>query len=145
MEVLKLLIHGLGLAGINFAAVLLGFAVYFLLRPAPQLAVQLPVAIAASILGFALWVYISKVLFAARAMLEGWKDYLGVYLAAWLWSPLIFVPLHYLGTGYVTAFSNVIALWAFQAPVNLVALGIIYLCYNHGNRVSWLPAGPGAG
>lgn len=145
MKALKSVIHGLGLAGINFVAVLLGFGVYYLLRPVPQLAAQLPVAVIASILGFALWIYFSKALFDTRAMLSDWRDYVGIYLATLLWSPLIFVPLHYLGTGYVTAFSNVMALWAFQVPVNLIALGISHLCYNHANRVSRLPASPGAG
>jgi len=145
MKALKSIIHGLGLAGINLGSVLLGFAVYVLLRPAPQLAVQLPVAVIVSVLGFALWDHLGKVWFAESAALRGWKEFGGVYLTALLWAPLIFVPLHYLGRGYVTAFSNVTAFWAFQLPVNIIVLGGVCVWYAHGNRVNRLPASPGAG
>ncbi len=143
MKALKMVVHGLGLAGINLGSVLLGFAFYRVLRPASQLVAQLPVAVAVSIVGFVLWYQLSLVRLGDRARLRGW-ELVQVYLTALLWNPLIFVPLHYLGTGYVTAFSNVTAFWAFQLPVNAVALGFVHVLYTHGTRHQHLSTGPGA-
>ncbi len=45
-----------------------------------------------------------------------------MYLLAFLWGPIVFTPLHYLGRGYLTSFANLTGLWLFQLPTNLLVL-----------------------
>lgn len=40
---------------------------------------------------------------------------------ALLCAPVVFIPMHYVTQGYLTAASNIVAIWIFQAPVNIVA------------------------
>jgi len=45
-----------------------------------------------------------------------------VFLLAFVCAAVVFVPMHYVSEGYVTAAGNVAALWAFQLVANSIAL-----------------------
>ncbi len=115
-------LHGLVLTIINITGVLVGFGAYHLLKPANQIAIQVPVAATVCIIGFVSWNAFSQRLpFKGLAKPRG-GELLWVYLAALLWNPVLFVPLHYLTQGYLTSFGNILGLWLFQIPVNLLAI-----------------------
>lgn len=46
---------------------------------------------------------------------------------------LIFVPLHYVSQGYLTSIGNILGIWFFQVPVNLLAI-----LAAHKLRGTWL-------
>lgn len=112
--------HGGVLTAVNIVSILVAFGVYYFLRPINQVLVQAPLAALFSLIGFAAWIWLSARLPVLRV--QGRRDWIGIYAAALLWTPLLFMPLHFATQGYVSSFDNVLALWAFQAPVNLLAV-----------------------
>ncbi len=115
-------LHSAVLAFINIAAILAGFAAYHLLKPADQITIQVPVAAALSVAAFSGWMAVSCRVAPGRLQASGSKDALWIYALALVWAAVVFVPVHFVTQGYVTAFSNVVALWAFQLIVNAVAV-----------------------
>ena len=122
MKTLRLLVHSLALALIDIGAVLTGFALYTLVRPVPQRAVQIPVAVLIAAGSFLLWSLAVGRWSGRRLSLSGVGELAGTWLLTLLWTPTLFVPLHYLGRGYLTSWANIWNLWLFQMPVNILAL-----------------------
>jgi hypothetical protein len=116
------LLHGLALAAINVAAVLVGFALYKISGVANQLTVQIPVAVLISGAAFALWYVGARRVGGERFLLRGPSSYVWTYVLALAWLPALFVPLHYVTQGYLTSFANIYYTWLFQAPTNVAAL-----------------------
>lgn len=116
------LLHGGVLAVADIAGVIAGFTVFYVLRPAPQLAIQVPVAMLLTAAAFTLWSLAAAHLRAARWSLGGPAGFAWTYATAFIWSPIIFVPFHYVTQGYWTTFANLAALWRYQAGANLLAL-----------------------
>lgn len=114
-------IHGLALALVNLASVVAGFVAFRASGSGRQMAVQIPVALAVSVIAFVIWVWLTR-RYSFGWRRQDWRSRLGVFGLAMLWAALIYAPLHLLTQGYVTALSNVVALWAFQVPANCAAL-----------------------
>ncbi len=57
-----------------------------------------------------------------------------IYFSALIWTPVIFVLLHYLTQGYLTSFGNILAIWLFQLPVNLISIIAAYLIVKAGKN-----------
>ncbi len=122
MKALKqAVVHGAVLAVMDILAVLLGFVVYVMVRPAPQLMVQVPVAGAAVVVLFVLWVLAIENREPGSSEPRRWEWVL-IGLGSLVMAPIFFVPLHYIGRGHLTGWGNLISLWIFQVPVNIVAL-----------------------
>jgi len=111
----------------NIGAIYCGFIIYHLLKPANQIAVQLPVAVILSISGFVIWNLFLRINFFKKFTIKEKHEFIYIYFAALLWVPLIFVPLHYVSQDYLTSFGNIIAIWIFQLPVNLISIVAAYL------------------
>jgi len=111
----------------NIGAIYCGFIIYHLLKPANQIAVQLPVAVILSISGFVIWNLFLRINFLKKFTIKEKHEFIYIYFAALLWVPLIFVPLHYVSQDYLTSFGNIIAIWIFQLPVNLISIVAAYL------------------
>lgn len=145
---LRAILHGLVLCGINLLSVGIGFGVYRWLRPARQTAIEVPVAAVFSVGLFLLWIGLVRHpgLPAARRRfaLRSGKEHAGAFAASLLWQPALFVPIHYATQGYWTALSNLIALLAFQIPVNLLAVGIASAVSLRGDAGDETP-GPAGG
>ncbi len=122
MKTIRLLLNSLALSLIDIGAVLAGFGIYTLARPAPQRAVQIPVAALIAVLSFVLWSLLAEQWSRQRLSLRAISEPAGTWLLALLWTPTLFVPLHYLGRGYLTSWANIWNLWLFQMPVNILAL-----------------------
>ncbi|MBI4788510.1 MAG: hypothetical protein HY782_15875 [Chloroflexi bacterium] len=56
--------------------------------------------------------------------MQGRNDWLAVFCASLIWTPIIFTPLHLFTQGYFTAIGNIVATWLSQIPVNLVAIAV---------------------
>lgn len=115
-------LHSAVLGLINVAAILGGFAAYHLLKPADQIMVQVPVAAALSVAAFSGWLGVSCRVAPQKLQVRGSRDALWIYALALVWAAVVFVPVHFITQGYVTAFSNLVALWGFQLIVNAVAV-----------------------
>ena len=121
--------HSIKLAFIDLGGILVGFMVYHLSGAHDQLAVQVPVAVVFTVIGFATWLWMT------RRTRIGWsraafRQYVLVFLLAFVWAAVVFIPLHYFTQGYVTAWSNVTVMWTFQAPTNLLALLVAHRMFT---------------
>ena len=130
MNVARIVFHALVVVIVNLVCILLGFGLWSGLRaaiaPLPQIPVQAAVGAALSILVSFLWmVWFPRLRWPAMQP-RGAREYAGLLLASLLWTPVLFYPLHYLTQGYVAQFSNVLSIWAFQLPVNALALWLAY-------------------
>lgn len=118
----RLLLHSLVLAIVNLCGIWLGFVVYSLVRGPGQIAVQLPIAFIVTVGAFVAWIMIVAARGPRRLRFGGGSEARWIFGLSLPWAAVVFVPLHYLTQGYLTAFSNVAALWLFQAAANLVAV-----------------------
>ena len=122
MKTLRLLLHGFVLAFTNIACIIVGFGIYQLFRPANQIAIQAPSAAFLCVVVFSLWSWSVRRLTGQILSLQGRGEFAGTFLLALLWCPTIFIPLHYIGRGYLTSFANIWATWLFQVPTNILTL-----------------------
>lgn len=127
MKVFRIGLHSLVLTLTDIVAILFGFWMYKLVLiqlPVNQIAVQAPVALVFCVLAFAVWSWLVRRL-VNRLALRDRDEYLWTYIAALLWSPAIFVPLHYVTQGYLTDIGNIIGLWVFQSLANIATLALV--------------------
>ena len=118
----RVVVHSLVLAVSNICAILAGFVVYVLARPADQLHVQIPVAVAMTLALFAVWSLVTQRGAWTGLRFERLSEGLWVYLGAFPCAGVLFAAVHYGTQGYLTSWRNVAMLAAFQAVVNVVAV-----------------------
>lgn len=122
MKKIGILLHGAVLSLINLVSILTAYALYKMIQPPNQIIFQVPVAMALTLVGYMLWYLMIRNRYPQLMYLcRSWELAL-VYGGSLVIGALLFIPLHYLTQGYLTAFTNILALWAFQAPVNLLTL-----------------------
>jgi hypothetical protein len=123
MKMIRIGLHSFVLVVADIAGIGGGALAAFRVLGAPnQVWLQLPIAVALSVVCFWAWVFSLRVLGLKRVRPVGAKE-LGACLAAsLLWAPLVFVPLHYFTQGYLTGIGNLVALAVYQLPINAVAL-----------------------
>jgi len=84
--------------------------------------VQIPAAVLIVVGSFLLWALAVRRRIGRRLWLIGGAELAGIWLLALMWTPTLFVPLHYLGRGTLTSWANIWNLWLFQMPVNAAAV-----------------------
>jgi len=124
MRVGLAILHGFALAVITLVAMAAGFAVYNMVGLRNQIAVQVLTAGVACVVVFAAWGFVVHKLSRGRLSLADLKELGVAYVAALLWAPVLFVPVHYATQGYLTGFGNILSTWLFQVPFNLLALTV---------------------
>jgi hypothetical protein len=129
------IVHATVLVLANLAGILGGFIAFWLASTTNQLAVQLPIAVLVTLTTFLLWIRLVDRRGPARLRFLGLRDGVWTYGLAPVIAAIVFVPLHYVLEGYVTAFSNVVALWTFQLVVN--ALVIVLAVRMTGRTSTW--------
>jgi hypothetical protein len=135
MNAKRIALHSFIMAGLDFASILMAFGLYKILGPRNQILFQAPVAGLLCVVAFVLWDVLQAHLLAWSLLSR--REYLLTYLATFFWFPPIFYPLHYLTQGYLADFGNITATWAFQAPVNALALLAAWGIERHyGERVA---------
>ena len=141
IKILRVGLHGVVLAVGCLASILVGFGIYHLLRttwPVEQLLIQAPVAMLTLIMGFTAWyLVISRIPLLQRFRLVGWGEFIAVYIVSLTFTPLIFLPLHYLTQGYISSMDNILSILYFQIPTNFITLlAAIYMV----RQPDWLTA-----
>jgi hypothetical protein len=132
MKSLRIGLHSAALVLADLAGILGGFVVFKALHFASfeQIIVQLPVAAALSMLLFWLWSFSLKVFGGARLLLPDLPELLLVLVASVFLAAAVFVPLHFFTQGYLTSIDNLVLLALYQAPVNLIALCLVWILQN---------------
>ena len=118
----RIVTHGIVLAAVTIGSISVGFAVYRLLGLFNQIAVQVLVAGVVCVAAFALWGLLSHRGSGGRLSIADLKELGTVYATALVWTPVLFVPLHYVTQGYLTSFGNILGIWLFQLPFGLLSL-----------------------
>ncbi len=122
MKTLRIAVYGLVLLFANLAGVFIGFLAYHALDAKDQIGIQVPVAALISILLYVAWVLILRSLPFKNLMLQETREHVLVGPCSLFWNPVVFIPLHYFTQGYVSSGGNIVALAAFQIPVNAIAI-----------------------
>ncbi len=120
MQTVKLILNALVIGALNLASFLIGFFIFKLSASGDQRLVQ---GAAAMIVGISL-VVIWLVLFRKFNRLQVEFDYIRIFLLVFVCTPVIFVPIHLVMSGYLTGIGNIIAIAAYQFPMNVLALAI---------------------
>ena len=126
---MKEIINSLIMTLTNLGSILLGFAIYYVSGSKNQIAVQVVSACILSILIFMFWHYLSYRFFR-KSVIENKKSLVLVYFLSLVWTPIIFIPLHYITQGYLTSWDNINGVWMFQVPTNALLL-LMYYRYNN--------------
>jgi hypothetical protein len=122
MKALRILLHGSALLASNMAGIVIGFFGYALMGAKNQVATQLPIAVLVSIGLYLSWLFVLRLRPFQSIRLNGYREYIYSGVASLLVGPIVFVPVHFLTQGYLTATGNLLALAAFQIPVNTIGI-----------------------
>ncbi len=136
MKVFRIVVHGLVLTLMNVLSILVGFGIYVLLKPDNQILLQAPAAALICLTLFTSWGLAVQNLRIGLLSVPRGSEALLVFLAAFVWAPLVFVPLHFLGRGYMTSFGNMVGLWLFQVPTNSLSLLAMTYFTRPGGRAA---------
>ena len=117
-RIIKLALNASVFSGINFAGITVGFYAYYFSGSGNQLMIQIPLAAVMSIAGVMVWL----LYFSRWHNLELETDAIYVFLLNFPCTAVLFTGLHYLFTGYLTAFSNITGLGMFAFIANVPAL-----------------------
>jgi hypothetical protein len=128
MKSLRIPLHSFVLAVANIIFIVVGFGIYQLLRPTNQIVVQASSATILCIFAFLFWSLSVRRLSGGSLSLVSRGDFRWTYVLALVWGVVIFVPLHYIGRGYLTSFANILGTWFFQVPTNFLALAAVKKC-----------------
>lgn len=113
-----LIVAAIAVSAMNLGSIGAGFWVYRLLEAPSQIIVQIPVAMVTGVVGVMLCCIGAN---RFLGLLPG-PDYMGVFLLAFPFAALIFTGIHFLFTGYLTSFGNIVGAWSVQFMENIVAL-----------------------
>ena len=116
----KLALSAFVFAGINFVGIAVGFLAYYVSGNPNQLLIQIPLAAVVSVGGVIVWL----LYFGRWHRLELEVDTICVFLLSFPAAAVLFTGLHYLFSGYLTAFGNIMALWVFAFLTNIPALAL---------------------
>ncbi|MEN8006381.1 MAG: hypothetical protein ABFS42_05165 [Candidatus Krumholzibacteriota bacterium] len=117
---MKLILNALVIGALNLASFLIGFWIFSLSARGEQRLIQGTAAMVVAVLLVASWL----VLFRKFNRLQVEFDYIRVFLLVFVCTPVLFVPVHYVITGYLTGIGNILAVAAYQFPMNALALAV---------------------
>ena len=116
----RLILNALVIGALNLASFVIGFWIFSLGGAGEQRLVQGGAAIVVAVLLVVVWL----VVFRRVTRLEVGHDFIRVFLLVFPCTPVIFVPVHFLVTGYLTGAGNLIAIATYQFPMNLVGVAV---------------------
>jgi hypothetical protein len=120
MNAVKLILNALVIGALNLASFVIGLFIFKLGAAGDQRPVQGTAALVIAVVLVVTWL----VLFRKINRLEVETDFIRVFLLVFPCTPVIFIPVHYLVTGYLTGLGNLAAVAAYQLPMNLLAVAI---------------------
>lgn len=113
----RIVLQGLVLAILNLCGVIVGFLLLYRIPVVTRIPLQAGFAVVFTIVVSALWTLLASRLAVHESSEMAWS-----VLASMTWSVVLFVPLHYVMSGYLTSFRNIMIMWFFQLIVNSLAL-----------------------
>ena len=119
MKAVRLILNAFVIGALNLASFVIGFWIFKLGGAGEQRLVQGTAAFVIAVLFVVVWL----VVFRKVNRLEVDHDFVRVFLLVFPCTPVIFIPVHYLVTGYLTGIGNLAAIAAYQFPMNL--LGVV--------------------
>lgn len=122
---MKYIFYGLLLSLINLISIILGFVFYYLFKTPNQIEIQLPTAVLLSCLFFTMSVFL--LIKSKKEISMSVFSVIRIYLFSMIWTPVVFVPLHYMTQGYLTSMENILYTWFFQAVTNILVLAMTKL------------------
>jgi hypothetical protein len=124
MECMKNIVHGVILSLANFSSIIFGFGIYYMVKGPNQIVIQLPIAIVLSCIIFSTYLYIySKTKIGRDRYISATNCYM-IYIYSLVWTPIIFIPTHFITQGYLTSFENILYSWLFQVITNIIVISI---------------------
>ena len=135
MRIIWIIIHGLVLAVVNLSSILIGYIVYYFSGDFEQILIQAPVAFLSSILIFLLWVIIIKRIKPDNSIPLGIISYVLIFILSLAWVPVIFYPLHFFTQHYVSSINNILWVWVFQLPTNIIIIVITYFILRQSKKI----------
>lgn len=122
MALFRIIIHGLALSAANIFSIISAFGVYKMLNTPHRLLIQVPVAVALSIVIFLFWMLLVRTPLFKSISVRSLKELSWIFPASLALGPIVFIPLHHATQGYFTGTGNIIALFQFQLPVNILVI-----------------------
>lgn len=119
------ILFGVALAVINLSALIVAYGIYYYFRPAPQILFQSVAASALSIIAFFATCALIRKAKHAGPLFQQRNEFLTLLVSAFLFIPIIFVPVHYFTQGYLTSFGNIAGIWLFQLPTNVISIFLV--------------------
>jgi hypothetical protein len=138
MYAAKLILNATVIGVLNLAAFVIGFWIFRLSGSGEQRLVQGTAALVIAIGLVGGWL----VLFRKFNRLKVEYDFIKVFLLAFPCTAIVFVPVHYLFTGYLTGIGNILAITAYQFPMNALALAISAAIIQRKGKGAWSPQAP---
>lgn len=130
MPGLKLILNAFVIGALNLASFVIGFFIFHISASGEQRLVQGTSALLIAVSLVVLWlVYFRKV-----HHLQVEYDFIKVFLLVFVCTPVLFVPVHFLFTGYLTGPGNLIAVAAYQFPMNTIALSLAAGIIRHKEK-----------
>ncbi len=114
MQTVKLVLNALVIGALNLTSFVIGFWIFKLSASGEQQLVQGAAAMLVAIALVVVWL----VVFRKINRLEIEYDFIKVFLLTFLLTPVIFVPAHFVVTGYLTSIENILAIAACQFPMS---------------------------
>jgi len=124
------LLNGFVLAFFNIASILVGFLVYYVSKNENQLAIQLVTSCTFNILSFLGWKFFCRI-HLKKYRIRTKKQFILTLIFSMIFSPLIFILLHFTTQGYLTSFQNILSIWMYQVPTNILVLKL----YHHFSQI----------
>lgn len=130
MQTVKLILNALVIGALNLASFVIGFWIFSLGGSEQQMLVQGTAALMIAVVLVVTWL----VFFRRVNRLEVETDFIRVFLLVFPCTPVIFIPVHFLVTGYLTGFGNLVAIAAYQFIMNLLAVAIAAAVIRHKEK-----------
>jgi hypothetical protein len=124
---LQLLLSAAVITLINKVGIAAGFLGWYYAGTQNQLLLQVPLALTVSVGGVLLWL----VRFGRWHRLDLDRDGILVFLLVLPVGAVILVPVHYLFTGYLTSFGNIVGGWMFAFLANIPAFALASRMLRH--------------
>jgi hypothetical protein len=124
------LINGIVLALLNILSILFGYWAYYISNGKNQLAVQLISACTFNIFTFILWKFICRFQLQ-KVRLKTKKHFVLAWVFSIIFSPFLFTFLYFVTKEYPTSFQNILSIWMYQIPTNILLLKL----YTHFSKI----------
>lgn len=122
-SIARILIHGLILAVADIGGVVAGFVLFYRIPVNERIPFQLATALVFVVAAFLIWKLLVDCYFPRIALAKR-----GELVWVWLASPVllavVFVPVHYVTSGYVTKLANIALGCGLALPANAAALSL---------------------